>query len=90
MPFGPHILWAVSDRRSTPSASTSMGTLPTACAASVWSRMPRGRVSPAISEIGCRTPISLLAAITETRRVSGRNALSTSPTSQRPSGRGST
>ena len=40
MPFGPSNLWALIERRSTPSASTSMSTYGAAWTASTWSRTP--------------------------------------------------
>jgi hypothetical protein len=50
-------------------AATSIGTLPAACAASVWNSTPRSRVIAPISASGCTTPISLLAAMTDTSTV---------------------
>ena len=59
---------ATADRR--PCALTSIGILPAACAASVWSSAPCSCAIAPISASGCSTPISLLAAITDTRTVS--------------------
>ncbi len=42
-PLGPPNLCADSDSRSTPSAATSTGILPTACTASVWNSAPARR-----------------------------------------------
>ena len=47
--------------------------------------MPRSRQSAPISATGCSVPTSLLAAITETRVVSGRSAAATVSTATRPS-----
>ena len=57
------------DAKSTSSASTSNGTLPTACTASVCINAPLACAAAAISLIGCNTPISLFAAITLTSAV---------------------
>ena len=57
------------------SRSTLMGRWPTACTASVWKRTPALRHTAPISSMGWMVPISLLAYITVTRRVSGRIAL---------------
>ncbi len=57
MPFGPYSLCALMDMRSTFMASTSTGTLPTACAASVWKNTLRARHNAPISSIGCMTPV---------------------------------
>ena len=51
-PFGPLNLCADSDSRSTPSALTSTGILPTDWTASVWKRAPRAWASRASSAIG--------------------------------------
>ncbi len=56
------------------SALTSSGTLPMACAASVWKKIFLLRQSAPISASGCRTPISLLMAMMETSAVSSRIA----------------
>src|ERR1019366_726201 len=68
-PFGPHSLCAEKDTRSRPKACTSSGILPSAWAASVWNRTPRSLQTRAISPTGLSVPISLFAAITETRTV---------------------
>ena len=52
------------------SSSTSTGMRPIAWVASVWRKAPARRQTSAISRTGCTTPISLLASITETARVS--------------------
>ena len=52
-----------------PIASTSIGILPTAWTASVWNRTPFSLQSLPIAAIGWIVPISLLAAMTETRIV---------------------
>ena len=83
-PLGPYILWAVHDRRSTPSAATSSGILPTACAASVWRMTLCSRVIRPISASGWIVPTSLFAAITLTSTVSGVIALRTASGSTRP------
>ena len=74
IPFGPYILCPEMLRQSIFIASTSMGILPTACAASVWKKIFRARHSAPISASGCTTPISLFTAITETIAVSSRIA----------------
>src|SRR5271157_494529 len=85
IPLGPYILCALSDIRSMWSASTSMGILPNACAASQWKKTPRWRQMAPISRTACTTPISLLAYITLTSTVSGRMASPTPAGSSRPS-----
>jgi hypothetical protein len=62
------------DMASTFSAFTSSGTLPAACAASVWKNTPRRLHSAPISASGCTTPISLLMAMIDTSAVSSRMA----------------
>ena len=57
-----------------PIFSTSMGTLPNACVASVWKMMPFSLQMAPISAIGWIVPISLLANMIETKIVSGRIA----------------
>ncbi len=84
-PLGPYILWAESEARSTPSASTSKGIRPTDWAASQWKRTPAARVMRASSSMGWTTPVSLLACITETSTVSGRSAARSRSGSSRPS-----
>ena len=75
-PFGPYILCALIDARSTLSSLTLNGTLPTACTASVWNRTPFSFAIAPISAIGWMTPISLLAAMMrdEDRLVGDRGA----------------
>ena len=51
-----------------------MGTLPTACTASVWKRTFFLWTRAAISSMGNITPVSLLAHMVETMAVSGRTA----------------
>ena len=65
-PLGPPILCAESEIRSA--CSSGSGILPAACTASVWSRTPFRRQSPAISSSGESTPVSLLAAMIEQSR----------------------
>ena len=68
-------------RRSSPRTPTSA---PTSWVASVWNGIFRARVSFPISAIGWSVPISLFAAITETRTVSVRRAPRTSSGSTIP------
>ena len=65
-------------------ASTSMGTLPAICAASVWKNTRLRRHSAPMSASGWMTPISLFTPMTDTSAVSGRMAASRSPTSTSP------
>jgi hypothetical protein len=51
-----------------------MGSLPTACTASVWKIAPLALASLAISSTGKTTPVSLLAHMTLTMAVSSRMA----------------
>ncbi len=53
-----------------------MGIAPTACTASVWNAAPCSWAMRASSLMGWTVPTTLLANITEARRVSGRNAAS--------------
>ncbi len=46
-----------------------MGIFPIACAASTWSRAPAALVSSPASSMGCMVPISLFAAIRDTKDV---------------------
>ncbi len=55
-PLGPYSLCALMDMRSTFISSTLTGTLPTACAASVWKNTLRARHIAPISSIGWMTP----------------------------------
>ena len=64
-----------------------MGTKPAACAASVCIGTPRERATRARSAIGCTTPISLLASITDTSTVSGASTASSEAGVTRPSAR---
>ena len=57
-----------------PSSSTFIGICPNACTASVWNNIPFSFASAPISARGCIDPISLLAAITDIKIVSGRIA----------------
>ena len=84
-PFGPCSLWAESDSKSIGSDRTSSGILPAACTASVWNKMPFGGATLASSATGWSVPSTLLAAMTETSRVSGRMARSNSAGSTMPS-----
>mmetsp|Transcript_161373 Transcript_161373/g.391873 ORF Transcript_161373/g.391873 Transcript_161373/m.391873 type:complete len:232 (+) Transcript_161373:321-1016(+) len=83
-PFGPYSLCAETDSRSMFIALTSMGSLPTICAASQWKKTLLARHSAPISAMGCTTPISLLTPMTETSAVSGVMAASSSSMSTRP------
>ena len=56
VPGGPPSLWLDSESRSTPSALTSTGTRPAACAASVCTTMPRPRSASAIAPTGASAP----------------------------------
>src|SRR5436190_3919202 len=80
-PFGPWSLWAENVRRSTSRRST--GTLPTACAASVWRTTERATFR--IAAIGCSDPTSLFTVMMETSTVFGVSAAATDPGSTRPS-----
>ena len=68
-----------------PIALTSIGTLPAACAASVWSSAPAAPTMAPISARGCSTPISLLAAITDTSTVLSVTAARNSSSLMNPS-----
>ena len=57
-PLGPYSLCALMDMRSTFMSSTLTGTLPTACAASVWKNTLRARHMAPISFIGWMTPVA--------------------------------
>ena len=52
-----------------PISSTSSGTRPAACAASVWNSAPASFARAPIAARSCTTPISLFTAMTETSRV---------------------
>ena len=65
-------------------ASTSTGSLPTPCTASLWKSTPRSRVILPISASGWIVPISLLANMIVTRTVLSVIALRTSSGSTRP------
>ena len=69
---------------STPRASTSTGTDPIAWTASVWNRTPRSRQAFAHSAIGSSVPISLFAAMIETRIVLSVIASASAPGLTRP------
>ncbi len=71
--------------RSMPMASTSSGILPKAWAASVCIQAPAARARRPISAKGWRTPISLLAAITETSAVRASSVSSSAAGSTSPS-----
>ena len=62
----------------------SIGTLPTACTASVWNRTPAACASSAISSTGNRVPVSLLAHITETMATRSDSSRVYSSRSSRP------
>jgi len=72
-----------SDSRSTGTCDRSIGSLPTACTASVCSATPLDLTMRAISAMGKITPVSLLAHITLTMAVSGVIAAASS-SDQRP------
>ena len=57
-------------------APTSIGIFPAAWTASVWNATPFAAQIAPISAIGWMTPVSLFAAMTVTRIVSGRIAAS--------------
>ena len=63
---------------------TSTGKAPIACTASVWKGTPWSRAIRLIAATGWTVPISLFAAITETRMVLSVIASSTAPGSTRP------
>ena len=68
-------MWPDSDSMSILLFLRSIGTLPTACTASVWNITPAALASSAISSTGKKLPVSLLAHITDTtatRSVSSR------------------
>ena len=69
---------------STWSASTSTGTLPAACVASVKKSTPFSWHRAPISRTGLSVPTSLLAHISATRIVSGRRAAATASAVTRP------
>src|ERR1039458_9561386 len=83
-PLGPYILWPEIHIIPMFCLFTSVGTLPTACVASVWKITPRSRQSLPSSVTGCSTPISLLAAIIVTRIVLSSVARFRSSRSIRP------
>ena len=84
MPFGPYILWAVRLSRSMPIASTSMGSFPAACTASVWNSTPFALHTLPISATGSTVPISLLANMTDTASVLSVMASATCSADTRP------
>ena len=84
-PFGPWILWALALSRSMCMAFTSMRSLPYDCVASVWNRTPRSRHSAPMRAMGCSTPVSLLACMTDTSRVCSVTASASRSRSSRPS-----
>ena len=84
MPFGPYILCADMDSRSMCIASTSTGSFPTPCVASVWKRTPFSRAILPISPIGLIVPTSLFAYMIETRTVSSVIARRTASGSTMP------
>ena len=69
-PFGPYILCAESEARSTFVASTSNGIFPIDWTASQWKSTPAARVIRAELLDRLDGPDSLFACITETRIVS--------------------
>jgi len=52
MPLGAWSLWPLSDRKSMRVFFRSMGSLPTACTASVWNSAPRSWASAAVAAAG--------------------------------------
>ena len=83
-PPGPQILWPLSETRSIPNSSISSRIRPTNCVASEWSRAPVPRTISEISPSGFITPVSALAAITDTNRTSGPRSDSSRPRSTNP------
>ena len=83
-PFGPRILCALMEYRSTPSSCTFTGIRPAACTPSECIRTPASRAIRAISRTGWIVPISLFTCITDTNAVFGRNARRTSSGSITP------
>ena len=82
-PFGPPILCAEHDTRSTGSSRMRTGILPTACTASVWNGTRCFRHSSPMRASGKTIPVSLFAAIAEHRSAPG-NAASSASRSSRP------
>src|SRR3569832_1093001 len=68
----------------TPLATKSTGTFPKACTASQCITAPAARAAALIAATSCITPVSLLAHITETSRVSGFNAAARDSAVTRP------
>ncbi len=60
------------------------GSFPTACVASKCNAMPTARATAASAAIGCTTPVSLFAKISETSAVSGPIAAASASGSTRP------
>ena len=71
MPFGPYILCADNDIRSTFISARSIGILPALCAASTWNNTPAARHTSPIAAMSLITPISLFTCISDTSSVSG-------------------
>ena len=84
-PGGPPNLCPDRLSRSTPSASTSIGSRPAVCAASVWNRTPAARASRAASPTCCIVPVSWLACcsvaivVPGTRTAAAKRSRSTRP-----------
>ena len=89
-PFGAWNLWPERLSRSQGTSPTSIGSLPMTATASQWKRTPRRLQRDAISRTGWQTPVSLLAHMTDTRKVSSRRASSTSRSCTAPSSPGCT
>ena len=87
-PTGPPHLCADKLSKSTSSAVTSTGTLPSACAASVCSKTPRARQTAAMPAMSCTPPVSLFTSMSDTSTVSSRKAAATIAGVTRPSGPG--
>ena len=73
------------EMRSTFICSTSKGSLPIPCTASLWKRIPLSFTTAPISAMGCTVPISLFANMMETRMVLSVIALRTCSGETRPS-----
>ena len=71
IPLGPWNLWAEAESISTPRSFTSILICPTAWTASVWNIAPTEWAMAANAGMSWMEPISLLAAVIETSRVSG-------------------
>lgn len=90
-PLGP---WNLCEQQVTKSAPKSetvcTGSFPNHCEASVWNTIPFSRTCCPMTDTGCKVPISLFAAMTETKIVSSRRAASTASGCIFPKGSGLT